>query len=411
MKEPKHKAYELELKKSAEKLLAEVPEEAHDTARAARSQLFGWLVDMDSQTKNPGSVVVRNVGDSAYDIFLDRLATADNPKIKELSSLLRGANRDIMLSAYKASMEEAINKVTNGGALMTRSSDIFLWENTGFHADGEIKCVFAKVGREKYQPIGFDDGSMYIGSEGSKTLWVRKFSMAVMFPYTAPFEVKVEDIKPQHISDDTRLSDKEMAKIQEVIGYFDEDLSAWSCLSPEDDTARKELSFKMRETVKLACIRLPRLDQKLTELKDSHPEIGGNFENINIMELVYSCREFLTMKLEDDRVRRQIEGTTVVVRDELDTQLELVNTLCKELASLIPAEGRDPDTLALSACLDKIVVSIPGVSEELSKLDEKASALDAASVALIYLEKTRDKLTNQILEKKESHGLGEERPV
>jgi hypothetical protein len=145
----------------------------------------------------------------------------------------------------------------------------------------------------------------------------------------------------------------------------------------------------MRETLKLACIRLPRLDKKLDAFKDEHPQVGGNFENVNIWELVYSCREFLQLKLDDDSVRRQVESTTLLIGDETEQRLKLLHTLRDGLSKLIPPEGEAPDADALEAAINQAVRAFPTKREALEDLGE-TDLLEAAKVLLVGIQQEID---------------------
>lgn len=380
----KNTEYEESLKRSATEALAKIPEEAKPAARASRSQIYNWLMGMHTRTQNVAMLATDDMADVACQAFEKVCKTNSDDKWANLLKAFEELDDDDQLNLMRFALGSGLKAAALGAALMTRSSDVLMWENTGFHADSGLQCVFAKVGQAKYQPIGFDDGEFYIGTEGSKTLWLRKFAMAIMLPYEPPFEVKIEEVTPEKISDDTKVSDAERDKIMEIIGYFNEDIEAWSGLTPDDTDKREELADKMRETLKLATLRLPRLEAKLDQLKDEHPEVGADFQNVNIAELVYSCREFLNMKLDDDSVRRTLKSTTLMVGDEREERTKLINGLIDRANILLEVDP--PIVSDVETWIEQVLMSVPEVKDSIEP-DSGMSLADTAKTLISSLQK------------------------
>jgi len=396
-----HEKYEERLKASAEQAFEEMPDEYRDEAAASRTQLLNWLVNMDRATKNPAELVDDNVANVACNVFEAALAhlkqsTKEKAALNELEKAFNNLSDDTQLNLLRFVVGQTLASYATNCALVTRANDLFLWENVGFHIDGDIKCAFAKVGRQSYQAIGFDDGEHYIGTEGSKTLWLREFGMAVILPYAPPFHVERAELEEQ-VSSSIALSDKEREKIEEVVTMFEADLSEHGKLTNngKDKETREELEDKMREGIKLARIRLPRFDQKMDEFLEENPEAGENFENVDIVQLLVSCSEFLRMKLDDDEVRRDVEAT-VISTDSFPTgQRKLITTLMGGISSLIPKEGDEPDHETLMQRINEVAISMPTVRELLADVDPSSNTLDAAEAVLIWLQKELDKLPEE----------------
>lgn len=389
-----NKSQEEQLKANAEKAFAELPEENRDQAAAARSQLLNWLVTMNRVTQNPAELATDQLSNTACNALesvltsqVDNASEEDKQKWQALLDAFNELSDDDQLNLQRFVLSSVFQKHARNAALMSRAHDLFLWENTGFHVDSGLKCMFAKLGRNPYQAIGFDDGEHYIGTEGSKTLWTREFCIALMIPWAPAFEVSKEELEPQKISDDYRVSDKEREKIMAVLAMFDEDIAKHSKL--KDKEAIRDYEDRMREGIRLARIRVPRLDNKLDDLQDEHPEVGNNFENVDIVQLVVSCREFLQMKLDDDQVRREVSATVLAVGDMEDEQKRLISTLLDGISARIPPEGEAPDVDALTEAISESTTAFPELSEELAEYDD-SSILEAAKTVAIWLQKKLD---------------------
>ncbi len=369
-----HKKYEQQLKETSNKVFSELPEAQREAAAASRSQLLDWLINMDRATKNAAEVITDDMANTACNAF-QHFTSADETHAAVLtafSALTEQAQLDLMRNVLGATVVRHVSNV----ALMTRANDIFLWENTGFHLDGDIGTVFAKLGREKYQPIGFDDGTHYVGTEGSKTLWSRQFGMALIFPHAPAFEIAKHEIQAKSAYD-AALSDKEREKITEVIGWFEEDLKAHADLKSDDIESLKALEDKVRETLKLARVRLPRLDERIDKMVEESPEVGDNLENLEPVQVAVACCEFLRMKLDDDTVRRQVEGTSLSVKSLQEVRTGLLSSLIDGMDEEL--NKANPDMQILSRRVHEAAVSFPEVRDALSSLDDEAQVLEVAT--------------------------------
>jgi len=395
MAKSQHERYEDQLRGAAEKAFAELSSEHKESAEAAHTQLLNWLVAMDRVTKDPSQLIDDTIANKACNVF-EHVINEQMPKNKKgkWANLLKAFSElsdEDQLNLLRFTLGKTLINHSRNTALLTRANDIFLWENVGFHIDGDNMCAFAKIGREKFQPIGFDDGERYIGTEGSKTLWLREFGMALVLPYPPPFHISKEEVEgqPMHPS---ALTAKEREKMEEVLGWFEEDLAAHKQLNLSDEGAVKELDEKMRETVKLARVRLPRLDDMLDTKLDEHPEFGGNFENVDIIPIVMGCGETLRAMLDDDLVRQQVENTVMSVGTLHDERRKLIQTLIEGLARAIPKEGEEPNSDLLTKRINEAATALHNVRDLLKDFDPTANVSDAAKAVLIWLQKELDKL-------------------
>lgn len=395
-KQSKHKAHERQMLQAATQALNGLPEEEREVAEAARTQLYNWLVTMDRATKDPGELASDDLANTGCDVLEAAVAAqvegedSKGGKWTKLQKAFQALEDEDQLNLMRMVLMGTFRKHAKSAALMSKATDLFLWENTGFHVDGDLKTAFAKVGRKNFQPIGFDDGKRYVGTEGAKTLWIREFSMALMFPYPSPFVVERQELEPQHVSDHVQVSDKEREKIHAALGELEKDLDTYGRIL--DKGEKKEFEEKMREQLKLQRIRLPRLDHKLDEIQEEHPDVGSNFEHIEMGQLFASCCEFLRMRLDDDDVRRRMEETVLSVgATPAEERVRLYTTLLDGIAVLIPPEGVSvPDGDALAQRISEAAISIPEIRELLDELREDTDVLEAAKATMLWLQKHLD---------------------
>jgi len=378
------------IKKSSEKAFRELPESEVDTAKAMRAQLFEWLVQMDStyrDVRNLANDDMANIAANAAEAY------ASSQKHGALKKALEDLSDDEQLNLMRYVLRSVFGVYARGAALMTRAGDDRPWDSIGFHVDAGCNGVFAKVGSNPYQPIGFDDGEKYIGTEGSKTLWIRDFAFALMLPYAPPFEVESAEIDTERVSDEVSLSDKERELIQEAIDAFDEDISKHS--KAKNKKERNETEDFMRDTtLKLMRLRVPRLDKKLDEVSEEHPELGSDFRNSNIVELFLAMREFLSLKLEDDAVKRDIEATQLRIKSSEDAARGLVVQLLDKLAAEIPKEGEGPDSDNIQRIVTEVEVAFPKVKEITSEMVGKSDVTEAAKAVMVFLQRELDHINS-----------------
>lgn len=325
-------------------------------------------------------------------------AAGGGKAIEALQKAFKKLDDDMQLSLMQIVLGKTLGHHAQNAALMTKANDLFLWENTGFHVDGDISCVFAKVGRERYQAIGFDDGTHYVGTEGSKTLWLRNFGMALIFPYSAPFHVERSEL-PDRSDHPTALTDRLRETISEAIGDLENDLNELHRL-PEGDSEeavaeRKEFEEKAREGVKLARIRVPILDHQCDQVSEHNPEAGPHLENIEISQLLINCLEFLRMTLDEDSVRRQVEGTVVVIDENSDHREQLLSSFVSSLGRMVPSDGQAlsiPAQTAVDRELNRIRAAFPEVRELLDSLGEDLDILEALVETLALAQRMLDDL-------------------
>lgn len=385
-----HERYDDQLKAASEKVLGDLPEESKEQAAAARTQLIDWLMQMDSVSKDPSSFVDDSHANTACNAFEHFVTQQKGKKWETLKKAFGALNDDDQLNLIRFMLTSFVGAHATSGALMTRAHDLFLYENTGFSVDGDMNCVFASVGRKPYQAIGFEDGEHYVGTEGSKTLWTRQFSMALLFPWHPPFQVDKVELEPQRVSDDHALSDKERDRINEVLSMFNRDLEDHSRLTAEQTEERKELEEKMREGIKLARMWIPRFDNKMDELADEHPEMGANFEHVDILQFLAACCEFLQMKLDDDAVRRDIQSTQLGVKELGESRRTLLTHLQGAVSRTLPPEGKEPDSELLTDQIQKVAMAVPKIGELIRDMGTETNILEVAKATLVWLQQELD---------------------
>jgi len=375
------------LKKAANKALSEMPIEAAAEAIKVRAQLYNWLITMDERVRDPGKVM--------SDAHADFAANALEVGLQALIDIpgLKGPNAAAvaMLEAFKALgdedqlnlsrhvLAETMRHCGVSAGLVSRNTPYSFWENTGFHYDGDVRAVFAKAGTKPGQPIGFDDGTHYVGTQSSKTLWLREFGLSIIFPFPPAFEVSRELDLVKQVMPDSLLDKSQLAQIDEILGWFTEDVTAYRAATT--DEARTEIAAKIKDTIKLARLRIPQFN-KLLDLKlEQHPEMGAEFENTDPLEFIRACAEWFTMKRDEARVASTVEGTSLLVRDQKSALLQAVMA---KLSSCIPAEGKEPVVDDTSRALAEACVAFPVIRDAVTAAPDLLKQLE---IALLELQK------------------------
>lgn len=385
----KSSRYEEQLKENADKAFEELPPENEEETKAAHRQLMSWLINMGRSVSEPGTVAsfsMANTACNAFEAVIHRMVESTDgdsqKKWKSLQKAVSALDDSEQLGLLQSTLAATLGNETDA-ILVTRKSDAFFWEQTGFHIDGDTRCAFAKVGNEKFQPIGFDDGSRYIGTQGSKTLWLRDFAMAILVPYAPAFKIERKELD-EKLYDENMLTDKEIFKINEALEWFEGDLVEFNKTDSESEEAL-EITKKMRETIKLARIRLPRFDDHLDKLVEEHPEVGANFENVAAEQVVASSIEYLRFIIDEDTARKDVAETVLLTGDADEQRHALLKSIISALSDLIPKEGSEPDGSAIISVINAAALAIPEIRLVFEEHDPASNALDAAKAALIWL--------------------------
>jgi hypothetical protein len=339
-------------------LLKEEPESATKQAEESRSTLYAWLIAMQQFTEKPLFTF------DDQDVAVFEAATAKGGVKAGLSAVLANKTKDLK------------------GVLVSRQDKNFLWEQTGFHVDLEVKGVFAKVGKHGYQPIGFDNGTAYIPLEGSKTLWTREFALALLQPLEPAFKIENREDRKEADFAKAFMSEDQVAVYREAIEWFDTDLAEMRQLHAAGgkETEISVLETKMKETIKLARIRIPQLDAKLSEMEAKF----GDAVMSDMFKYVTACREFLDLHLNENEVRKKLTTTELLNRDGSDTKAS--TAILKSLEPLLDQEGKltvDDDTAASS--LSAAMVAIPTLRVVVNDLGKDAPLSAGLSAAIKHL--------------------------
>lgn len=415
--EAQHERYEKKLKADAVKALAkldEQPEAAQESARAAHSQLYEWLTRMHGVFVNPPTLAddsMANFGCNAFEQALaqqiQNLPKDEAKPWKKLLEAFRAIDDDGQLNLIRFVLSSVFGQFTQGVVMVSRGRNDprEIWEHTGFLVDGQ--CVFAKLGKNPYQVIGFDDGQRYVATEGSKLLWNRVFGFAPIVPWAPAFEVETQEIE-EILNPElpNALSNAEREKMEEVLGWFEEDRKALDTLSGNQSNLdgeeyakqRAELDDKVRETIKLARLRLPRLDRNCSDYLEENPEFAPDFQGLETSQLLITMSEYLHLLLDDDQVRRDVQSTSLHVRSADSAQLSLIDSSLETLSALVPPEGRDVDGFRVNEALDHAAFALPMIKDLLDELRQSGkvvTAFDALKAAMVWLQQERDRLTEE----------------
>ncbi len=371
------------LKKAANKALTELPPEAAEEAIKVRAQLYNWLITMDERVRDPGKIVSDAHADfaaNAMEIGLQALIDAPEGNKAAATAMLKAFKTlkdEAQLNLSRYVLAETLRNCGVSAGLVSRNTPFSFWENTGFHYDGDARAVFAKAGTKPGQPIGFDDGTHYVGTQSSKTLWLREFGLSIIFPFPPAFEVSRELDLVKQVMPDSLLDKGQLAQIDEILGWFHEDLTAYRAAIT--DLGRTEISAKIKDTIKLARLRIPQFN-KLLDLKyEQHPEMGVDFENTDPAEFIRACAEWFTMKRDEARVASTVEGTALLVRDQ---KAALLQAVMAKLAVCIPVAGTEPIADETSRALAEACVAFPIIRDAVTAAPDLMKQLEVALVEL-----------------------------
>jgi hypothetical protein len=392
--------YAQKLKSNSDKAFAQLEKlggSAGQAAAAAHTQLLNWLIQMDRVTRNPAELADDALANTACNVFekvVTKQSKGADDKWAKLNEAFSALGDEDQLNLMRYIFAAVFGHQAVAAALLSRSSGNFLWENTAFHIDGDLRVAFAKVGRELYQAIGFDDGMHYIGTDGSKTLWTRDWAMAVLLPWAPPFTVTKQEVEelaegpklPDH------LTEAEIPKIAGAIANMEEELAKYNKASAE---AKKNAEADLRDTIKLVRIQVVRLDKHCEAWVDKNPEYGLNFEALEVTQLAITILEYLRMLLDNDKMHRQIQATVLCVGTPKEERAKLLDTLLSGIAQQLPLEGATVDGDAMNRRLDEAAQAIPEARDLLIQLktqNPECSVLQAAKELMIWLQQERTKL-------------------
>lgn len=321
-------------------VFTKLPEEAKAEACTSRSNLYAWLVNVDSRISTLG----KNVA----------------PSVEAIEAILKAAypeQADKALAVAEEVAAKLVSSTFTEARLVSRQSESFPWEQTSFYADAGTQTVFAKVHKAVGQPIGHDDGTHYVPRETGNLLWRRQWGIGMIVPVEPPFKcIKGSDDPSAYAP--ARLNERQIVIINEGMAAINEELDS---LRQASGTEKAEAEFRVRETIKLARIQLPRLDVRMSTESDKRPELGANYENVDAFVLGSVVLEYLALLLDEHAAREGVANTTLVNRD-VDTVLkELKADLLASLDKVLRGTPIDEDSLA--SIVTKARVGLPGARE------------------------------------------------
>jgi hypothetical protein len=244
--------------------------------------------------------------------------------------------------------------------LLSRQSQDFPWEATGFHVSLKDELVFAKVGRHPFQPIGQITDDYFMPLAGSQLLWRREFVMADISVVAGAFTV--EDLPPIHTdtATETDLTDRE----REIMsGELEELTKAVAEFKIKDDGKKPEIGpdpqDDLIDALKLSLMRVPRLEkyynfscEKFREQSNGRELLDLATSGRSVTEVVRGMTEWMDMKLQDDRLRREVESTVMTVPKE-ERGIKLKQVLLAKLDNALTSA----DDVKIQAAVDSVYVS------------------------------------------------------
>lgn len=393
-----------QLRESAEKSFEQLGGEEKARAEADRMQIGDWLAQVGEAYLNPAAAVSDTVVTATAEA-IDAHCTGEG--LTKVVKALAQLSEDEMYALARAAATGAFGAGT-GATLMSRrvseSGVATMWKPTGFVSDGEAMTLSVKIGDEPYQPIGAISDDYYLGTDGSKTLWLREFSMCITYPWSPPFRVtraEVDDLLDGQYRE-MAMSSTMKGNAEGAIEMFEEDLLNERELVTRLEESEgmeqeeydklvgdlKDTRDKMREGVKLAAVQVPVLGEVLRDLAERHPELGedlGAISDSEVGRLVHTCLEYLRKKLDDLEVLRQVEAE--IHADELPREerrkLLLTRLLGMARESLVVEEdGGEPDNDRIMTTLSIICTACPSVYNRV----EDGTPLEMVESIVAYLE-------------------------
>ena len=368
---PKHADYDKQIRSHADKafeVAAEKPE-IREEGKKSHEQLFSWLTDIHSKSMKPESFVT----DGMVNIVVEEL----NPN----SSMPDQYHADV-----RRALERLFMATFSVGATLSRQNEDRPWEQTGFFSDPKgAKAVFAKVGKDLYQPLGFDDGECYLPIDVSKMIWARQWALAFVVPIQPAFIVE-KTSKPSNNPN----FDPVMLEVMKVCHTdIAEELDGYMKARSGTDEEKKEADYRLRETIKLCRIRYKALDDKMDMVIADRPEFGKNFENANIGEVAAACLEFMAFMIDSYTVKGTIQETSLVIPKPDENHVPLLKRIQKNLKDAVDAKQQDGDYIA------SLIAGACNAHPPLRlKLDEvKTDEVNIVEVARILLETINDSIT------------------
>lgn len=361
----KHADYDKQIRSHADKAfeIADTKPELREEGKKSHDQLFGWLMDIHAKSIKPESFVTEGMVDLVAQTIIDGTPGNDEHAIDK--------------ATVRKALEKLFATTFAQGATLSRQNEDRPWEQTGFFSDPKgAKAVFAKVGKDLYQPMGFDDGDCYLPIEVSKMLWARQFALAFVVPIPGAFLIE-KTAKPAEAPE----IDPVLLEVMKVCHTdISEELDGYMKARSGTDEEKKEADFRLRETIKLCRIRYKALDDKMDMVIADRPEFGKNFENANIGEVAAACLEFMAFMIDSFTVKGTIQETSLVIPKPDENSVPLLKRIEKNLKAALDSPQQDGDYIA--SIIAAACTAYPPLRLKLDELSDKTSIVDAARVLL-----------------------------
>jgi len=368
----KHADYDKQIKSHSDKAfeMADANPAMSDEAKASHDRLFSWLTNIHANSMKPESFVTDGMVELVVNEF-------NKDPVEDLPGKVRRALEKLFAATFKT------------GATLSRQNGDRPWEQTGFFSDPkDAGAVFAKVGKDVYQPIGFDDGQRYLPIEVSKLLWARDWALAFIVPIPPAF--RVEAAAPSKAPATEGAMNPLLLEVIKVCHTdIAEELDGYMKARSGTDEEKKEADYRLRETIKLCRIRFKELDDKMDMVYQDRPELGKNLENSNIGEVAHACLEYLAMVIDSATVRGKIDETTLVIPKADEKSLPMLATIKLQMKKELAKDNPDGDylgSLITGACNSHPPLRL--------KLDEfKGKDIHIVEAARILVETINDSTT------------------
>lgn len=380
-------------------MLQETPGAA-EAAKASRATIYSWLLHVDNVYRDASGLVTEELA-NRFKEWLDEAVAAD------------------YAAPHLVALRRLFSTLFSGGQLLSRQGENHPWEATGFHWDAAVQTAYAKVGKALYQPIGFDDGTHYVPSDGSKLLWLRQFALSVMVPFKPAFEPVRSEVDSDEASA-VKLTPEQLITYKEMIEYIEQDLMVLgnpgrppvTCKSApgmigrpiklvektsqelritanecnpfvlqgafwvpkvavgdgqelKEDTVlaewdgeacRADVLANLPDTIKLARIRCPMLDARLQKLEAEH---GYEMVQYDQEQMAKACKEFLMLKVAEHSVRDSVVNTTLVSKDAAQAQKDVVAAAIKALEQCVKDGALIVDGDTAASTLAGVFAALP----------------------------------------------------
>jgi hypothetical protein len=269
-------AYKIDqkLQAEAEKVLAGLPPECEEEAKAIRQRLVAWISGITGHIDDSGSLV-------------SDTAAAE-------------------LGADPAKMRAYFQKLWPKAYIVSRNAfeRDAPWTHTQFYHDLRHKYLAVKMHDQIPQPAAYDDGERMVMMHHTKLLWGRQWGIAYVAPLAGPFDL-VRHNADQFVSE-SPLTAQDVASLDHAMKELGEEYGSYLKATDAPDA-----EFRLRETLKLARVWSKILDAKMREVHKLNPAVGDNFENADIKVAARAALEYMALRKDEHLAAQQVASLSL----------------------------------------------------------------------------------------------------